>query len=122
MILVSCVCDLLRSGGDLSSLRRLWDRFTSALVEREPEFVLNWSRSETVISFEHCSLTLILTCPRTWLVFLWERDSVLYEHDRALCVSSFMCQRLASRVLRLLLRDISPLKEHRLQYEKEGHC
>ena len=49
MTLVSCVCDLLRSGGDFALLRRLWNHFCSSLGDREPEYQLGWSRSETVV-------------------------------------------------------------------------
>ena len=50
MTLVSCLCELLRSGLDLTLVRRLWGHFCSSLAEREPEYTVNWSRSETVVS------------------------------------------------------------------------
>ena len=57
MTLVSCFCDWLRSGGDFFLVRRLWGHFLATLGEREPEFTLKWSRSETAVSmmFLHCS-------------------------------------------------------------------
>ena len=56
MTLVSCFCDCLRSGGDLSLVQRLWGQFPATLGEREPEFTLNWSRSETtvIMMFSYC--------------------------------------------------------------------
>ena len=50
MTLVSCLCELLRSGGEFTLLRRLWGHFYSSLGERKPEFSLQWCRSETVVS------------------------------------------------------------------------
>ena len=50
MTLVSCVCELLRRGGDFFLLRHLWGHFTASLGSREPQFTVNWSRSETVVS------------------------------------------------------------------------
>ena len=52
MTLVSCVCELLRrgGGGDFFLLRHLWGHFTASLGTREPQFTVNWSRSETVVS------------------------------------------------------------------------
>ena len=48
--LVSSVCDLIGRGGDYFLLRHLWGDFTSSLGTREPQFTMNWSRSETVVS------------------------------------------------------------------------
>ena len=50
MTLVSCFCDLLRSGGDLTLLRRMWGLFCASLGDRKPEYSMQWSRSETVVS------------------------------------------------------------------------
>ena len=50
MTLSSSLCDVLRSGGDFDLVRRLWSHFCVALGTREPEFKLNWSRSETLFS------------------------------------------------------------------------
>ena len=51
MTLVGCLCELLRSGGDFILLRRLWGHFFASLTEeQEPQFALNCSRSETVVS------------------------------------------------------------------------
>ena len=50
MTLVSCVCELIRRGGDFFLLRHLWGHYTSSLGTREPQFAMNWSRSETVVS------------------------------------------------------------------------
>ena len=50
MTLVSSVCDLVGRGGDFILLRHLWGHFTSSLGFREPQFSMNWSRSETVVS------------------------------------------------------------------------
>ena len=51
MTLVGCVCELLCSGGDFVLLRRLWSHFLLTLPkEKGPQFNLNWSRSETVMS------------------------------------------------------------------------
>ena len=57
MTLVSCFCDWLRSGGDSSLVQRLWGHFLATLGEREPEFTLKSSRSETAVSlmFPNCS-------------------------------------------------------------------
>ena len=52
--LVSCFCDWLRSGGDFSLVQRLWGYFLATLGEREPEFTLKWSRSETAVSMLPC--------------------------------------------------------------------
>ena len=56
MTLVPCFCDWLRSGGDFSFVKRLWGLFLATLGEREPEFTLKWSRSETAVSmmFPNC--------------------------------------------------------------------
>ena len=50
MTLVSCFCDLLRSGGDLILLRRMWGHFCASLGDRKPAYSMQWSRSETVVS------------------------------------------------------------------------
>ena len=50
MTLSSSLSDVLRSGGDFVLVRRLWSHFCVALGKREPEFKLNWSRSETLVS------------------------------------------------------------------------
>ena len=50
MILVSCLCDLLRSGGSFALLRRKWRQFCSSLGKRETDFSLSWSRLETVLN------------------------------------------------------------------------
>ena len=50
MTLVSGFCDWLRNGGDFSLVQRLWGLFLATLGEREPEFTLKWSRSETAVS------------------------------------------------------------------------
>ena len=47
--LESSLNDLL-SGGDFMLVRRLWGYFLASLGGREPEFTLQWSRSETVVS------------------------------------------------------------------------
>ena len=57
MALVSCLCDLLRLVGDFALLRRLWNHFCSSLGEREPEYQLGWSRSETVVSIFFLSIS-----------------------------------------------------------------
>ena len=51
MTFVSGFCDLLRSGGDFSLLRRLWGCFLASLGKQEPLFTLGWSRSETMVGF-----------------------------------------------------------------------
>ena len=50
MTLVSSLNDVRRSGGDFTLIRRLWGYFLSSLGGREPEFTLQWSRTETVVS------------------------------------------------------------------------
>ena len=50
MTMISSVCEWLRSGGDFTLLRRLWACFRASLGERAPEYQLNWSRTETVVS------------------------------------------------------------------------
>ena len=50
MTMISAVCEWLRSGGDFTLLRRLWACFRASLGERAPEYQLNWSRAETVVS------------------------------------------------------------------------
>ena len=50
MTMISAVCEWLRSGGDFTLLRRLWACFRACLGERAPEYQLNWSRAETVVS------------------------------------------------------------------------
>ena len=50
MTLVSSLSDVLRSGGDFTLVRRLWGYFLASLGGRDPEFTLQWSRSETVVS------------------------------------------------------------------------
>ena len=50
MTLVSCFCDLLRSGGDLTLLRRMWGHFCASLGDRKLEYSMQWSRSETLVS------------------------------------------------------------------------
>ena len=47
---VSCVCDWLLSGGDYSFLRRLWGHFCASLCDQSPEYKVEWSRPETVVS------------------------------------------------------------------------
>ena len=48
--LVSCAGELLRSGGDFCLLQRLLGHFRATLGEREPEYKIRWSRTETVVS------------------------------------------------------------------------
>ena len=50
--LVSCVGELLRSGGggDFCLLRRLWGHFRATLEERDPVYNFKGSRTETVVS------------------------------------------------------------------------
>ena len=50
MTLISSVCEWLRGGGDFTLLRRLWACFRASLGEGAPEYQLNWSRTETVVS------------------------------------------------------------------------
>ena len=50
MTLVSSLSDVLRSGGDFTLVRRLRGYFLASLGGRDPEFTLQWSRSETVVS------------------------------------------------------------------------
>ena len=50
MTLVSWFCDLLRSGDDFTLLRCMWGHFCASLGERKPEYSVQWSRSETVVS------------------------------------------------------------------------
>ena len=50
MTLVSSLKDVLRSGGDFTLVRRLWGYFLASLGGREPDFTLQWSRTETVVS------------------------------------------------------------------------
>ena len=50
MTFISCICEWLRSGGDFSLLRRLWANFRVSLGESAPEYQMNWSRTETVVS------------------------------------------------------------------------
>ena len=50
MTLVSGFCDWLRGGGDFALVQRLWRHFLATLGERDPEFTLKWSRSETAVS------------------------------------------------------------------------
>ena len=50
MTLVSSLNDVLRSGGDFKLVRRLWGYVLASLGGREPEFTLQWSRTETVVS------------------------------------------------------------------------
>ena len=73
MTLVSCFCDWLRSGGDFSLVQRLWGHFLATLGEREPEFTLKWSRSETAVSMLPCfvfpSLVLLLYLGRVSVVY-----------------------------------------------------
>ena len=54
MTLVSCVCDPLRSGGDYPLLRRLWGHFCASLGDQSPEYKVDWSRPETVVSVSSC--------------------------------------------------------------------
>ena len=50
MTMISSVCEWLRSGGNFTLLRRLWACFRVSLGEGAPEYQLNWSRTETVVS------------------------------------------------------------------------
>ena len=61
MTFVSEFCDLLRSGGDFSLLRRLWGYFVASLGKQEPLFTLGWSRSETIVG--------LLSFPVSFLLF-----------------------------------------------------
>ena len=103
MTLVSCFCDLLRSGGDLTLLRRMWGHFCASLGDRKPEYSMQWSRSETVVS----------------IIWLWSSRSISYVSEELLfplffskrfAFQSFVCQGLAPRVIRLLLSGITKFK------------
>ena len=59
MTLVSSLSDVLRSGGDFTLVRRLWGYFLASLGGRDPEFSLQWSRSETVVSIFVCLVHLV---------------------------------------------------------------
>ena len=50
MTLVSSFCELLRSGGDYTVLRRLWGHFCSSVDAEQLNYSVRWSRSETVVS------------------------------------------------------------------------
>ena len=50
MTLVSSLSDVLRKGGDFTLVRRLWGYSLASLGGRDPEFTLQWSRSEVVVS------------------------------------------------------------------------
>ena len=52
MTFVGCLCDLLRSGGDFTLVRRLWSHFCLSLGKQKADFSLSWSRSETVVSYD----------------------------------------------------------------------
>ena len=54
MTMISCLCELLRGGGDFSTLRRLWGLFRVTLPETAPQYHVNWSRSETLVSIPIC--------------------------------------------------------------------
>ena len=50
MTLVSSFCELLRSGGDYTVLRRLWGHFCFSVDTEQLNYSVRWSRSETVVS------------------------------------------------------------------------
>ena len=66
-------CDWLRSGGDFSLVQRLWGHFLATLGEREPEFTLKWSRSESAVSMVPC-----FVFPSLVLLLYLESVSVVY--------------------------------------------
>ena len=75
MTLVSCVTELLRSGGDFQLLRRLWGHFCASLADRDPLYSIRWSKSETLVSILF-SLSVVvpllfLLCFFCVLVYSW---------------------------------------------------
>ena len=113
MTLVSCFCDLLRSGGDLTLLRRMWGHFCASLGDRKPEYSMQWSRSETVVS------VIWLFSGNSSLSYVSERLLFFCFFSKKFAFQSFVCQGLAPRVIRLLLGGISKFKEYSIQFEKE---
>ena len=53
LILVNCLLELLRSGGNYTLLRKLWDCFRATLGPDNPLYTLKWSREESLVSILH---------------------------------------------------------------------
>ena len=51
LTLVNCVLELLRCGGISTLLRKVWGCFRATLGPENPLYNLNWSRSESLVSF-----------------------------------------------------------------------
>ena len=93
MTLVSCFCDLLRSGGDLTLLRRMWGHFCASLGDRKTEYSMQWSRSETVVS----------------IIWLWSSRSISYVSEELLFLLFFFLRGLhfSPSCVKALLRELS---------------
>ena len=105
MTLVSCVCELLCSGGDFVLFRRLWSHFLLTLPkEKGPQFNLNWSRSETVVSM--CLFVLYLFALR---IILACGCFFLYQVSRVRGVLTVIC--LGISVPRLGSAGVTPHAE-----------
>ena len=71
MTFISCICEWLRSGGDFSLLRRLWANFRVSLGESAPEYQMNWSRTETVVSILLRFLFFVVFFSSSVIWFFW---------------------------------------------------
>ena len=125
MTFVSSLNDVLRSGGDFTLVRRLWGYFLASLGCRKPEFTLQWSRSETVVSdffltigtFRTLHSALVLFCLIVRYVSAWPfTDGFVISW----CLfQSVLCQGRVPRRLRIIFKSIVRFREYSLQYEKD---
>ena len=58
LTLVNCLLELLRCGGSYTLLQKLWGCFRANLGPGNPLYNLNWSRSESLVSFVLFSYTI----------------------------------------------------------------
>ena len=51
LTMVNCIAELYRCGGNYTLLRKLWGNFRATLGRENPLYILQWNRSETLVSF-----------------------------------------------------------------------
>ena len=134
MTMISAVCEWLRSGGDFTLLRRLWACFRASLGERAPEYQLNWSRAETVVSrgitffvvFGFMSFVCVVFPLFPFFSLFFSSGGggavVVWFCSHGICIlfQSLLCRGLAPRVLRLVLSAVGTRNEYALFYEKDA--